>query len=252
MALSNAVIELTGVSKGFGRRGARKLALDSVTLTVNEGEVLGLFGNNGAGKSTFLRIVAGLLLQDVGTCTVNGLDTRRHLRRVRSQVGLCGADERSFYGRLTGRQNLRLFGRLHGVRSIQAKTRENWLLELLGLAAHADRPVQTYSTGLQQRLNVARALLHDPPILLLDEATKAADPGTSDLIRATIRDHWAGKGGKTVLYVSQDLYGIESLCDRVAILDRGTIVRMGALREVLGSGHRDLRHLLRSMEPQPE
>jgi ABC-type multidrug transport system ATPase subunit len=247
MDSNNDAIVLTGVEKTFHRGRAVWPVLRSITLTIRAGDVVGLFGNNGAGKSTLLRIIAGLLWQDDGVCVVHGLDNRNDLLRYRREIGLCGADERSFYGRLSGRQNLRLFGRLHGLEPEVLAEREDHLLRLLVLERHADRPVQTLSTGLRQRLNVARALIHDPPVLLLDEATKAADPSTSDLVRTLVRDYWAGEQRKTVLYVSQDFFGIETLCDRVAILDRGTIIRAGTLEEVLEDPSKTLRQCLREL-----
>jgi ABC-type multidrug transport system ATPase subunit len=221
--------------------------LDSITFAVRAGEVFGLFGNNGAGKSTLLRIIAGLLWQDGGSCEVDGLDNRRESLRYRQEIGLCGADERSFYGRLSCRQNLRLFGRLRGMGTAVMAEREEHLFRLLNLEKCADSPVQTLSTGLRQRLNVARALMHDPPVLLLDEATKAADPSTADLVRSLVRDYWAREQGKTIIYVSQDFFGIDTLCDRVAILHKGSIIRSGTLEGVLEDSSNDLRGYLREL-----
>lgn len=250
--MNNPIIQLKNICKGFGRRQKHRTVLRDVTASIDTGEIFGIFGNNGAGKSTLLRIIAGQLLPDAGSCLINGVDVVSAPDSARATVGLCGADESSFYGRLTGRMNLRFFGRLHGLDRDLIEQRTTRLLTLLNLQDHADRPVQTYSTGLRQRLNVARTLIHDPPVLIMDEVTKAADPGTADLILALIADRWVGQQGKTVIYVSQDLFGVETLCNRIAILDNGTIAHTGTVDAVLGTRYTSIRHLLRTLNaPAP-
>ena len=248
MNTNRPIIELKGISKSFGRGKRRRSILDSISLSITQGEIYGVFGNNGAGKSTLLRIIAGQLIPDSGSCHINDYEVTRAPERCRSSVGLCGADEDSFYGRLTGRQNLRFFGRIHGLDRDLIEHRATDLLTRLDLVEHADRTVQTYSTGLRQRLNVARTLIHDPPILIMDEVTKAADPGTADLILDSIKNTWVGQQGKTVIYVSQDLFGAEALCDRIAILNGGNIQMTGTVKDVLGDTYKSIRHLLRTLK----
>jgi ABC-2 type transport system ATP-binding protein len=209
----------------------RVRALRGVDLHVKTGEIFGLLGPNGAGKTTLLKILSCLILPDSGRAELGGVDVR-HENRVKSRLGLVHSDERSFYWRLSGRDNLRFFARLYDVPGKRIDARIDELLRKVDLAEAAPRRFSDYSSGMKQRLAIARALLHDPPILLMDEPTRSLDPSASLSLRALIRDELKGRDGKTVLLATHNLREAEALCDRIAILVEGTVRQVGTIAEV--------------------
>jgi ABC-2 type transport system ATP-binding protein len=236
-----AAIELEHLSKRFEkplarlRRLAKRAtpdvvdALIDVSLRVEPGEVFGLVGRNGQGKTTLIKSTCGLLSPTHGHARVFGFHTVNELRAVKQRVGLVSADERSFYLRLSGRDNLCFFGRLLGLSEAQLAARIAQLAERFELGPVLARPFQEYSSGNKQRLSIARALLADPPLLLLDEPTRSLDPISAEALRAVVRA-WAAAGGdKTVLITTHNLAEIEQLCGRVAILSRGRLIECATL-----------------------
>jgi ABC-2 type transport system ATP-binding protein len=212
-------VQFARLRKFFRRKSAEPAeALRGVTLDVRAGEIFGLIGRNGAGKTTFAKIIATLVQPTGGAVTVRGFDSVKDEGRVRAQVGLASAEERSFYWRLTIEQNLLFFARLYGMDDRAARARIAELVALFELEPLARRRFGQLSTGNKQRVIVARAMLSDPPILLLDEPTRSLDPLAAAEMRATIRKLSAGSQPKTVL-----LNEIEELCDRVAIISGGRI-----------------------------
>jgi ABC-2 type transport system ATP-binding protein len=201
-------------------------ALHDVSFEVRAGEVFGLIGRNGAGKTTLAKIVATLVQPTSGMVTVNSLDSVRDEERVRAQVGLASAEERTFYWRLTVEQNLLFFARLHGLRDVSARTRIQELLERFELTPLARKRFGELSTGNKQRMTVARALLNQPPILLLDEPTRSLDPLAAAQMRALI-SQLAADEHVTVLLTSHNLTEVEELCARIAIISRGRIRAVG-------------------------
>ncbi|MEP6919785.1 MAG: ABC transporter ATP-binding protein [bacterium] len=198
-------------------------ALRDVSLNVRRGEIFGLIGRNGAGKTTLTKIIATLVQPTSGTVTVNGFDSVNDDEHVRSQVGLAGAEERSFYWRLTPEENLIFFARLYGLRDRQARQRIAALFELLGLEDAARRRFGELSTGNKQRLAVARALLAEPPVLLLDEPTRSLDPLAASQMREMITSLGQQNPPVTILFTSHNLAEVETLCSRVGIISRGQI-----------------------------
>lgn len=198
-------------------------ALRDVSFEVYRGEIFGLIGRNGAGKTTLTKIVATLVQPTFGTVTVNGFDSVRDDEKVRMQVGLSGAEERSFYWRLTSEQNLIFFARLYGLGDRVAKQRIAELLAQLELEEVARKRFGELSTGNKQRLAVARALLPNPPVLLLDEPTRSLDPLAASRMRELIMKLARQDPPVTILFTSHNLAEVETLCSRVAIIRAGEI-----------------------------
>ncbi len=194
-------------------------ALRDVSLEIENGEIFGLIGRNGAGKTTLTKIIATLVQPTSGSVSVKGFDSVNDDVKVRSLVGLATAEERSFYWRLTCRQNLMFFSRLFGMTDADAKNRVNELFRQLDLSKLAKRRFSDLSTGNKQRLAVARALLAKPQVLLLDEPTRSLDP----LAAANMRKLIESIEGVSILLTSHNLSEIEELCNRVAIISEGTI-----------------------------
>lgn len=242
--MSSSAISVENLTKVFPvARGLRAFlwpkragvveALRGVTLEVSRGEVLGLLGPNGGGKTTLLEILATYLLPTSGRALVNGHDVVREPLAVRRVVGYCPAGARGFYPRLSGRWNLEFFALLSGLPNPHAQEQVAHLWKLVGLDGFRDVLVARYSDGMRQRLALARALLTDPPVLLLDEPTRGLDPETSACWRRFLREQVVGELGKTILLVTHDLLKAEEICDRIAILERGRIVAEGRAWEVL-------------------
>jgi ABC-2 type transport system ATP-binding protein len=196
-------------------------ALRDVSFEIREGEIFGLIGPNGAGKTTLTKTIATLIQPTSGSVAVKGYDSVADDQNVRRQVGLAGAEERSFYWRLTAEQNLVFFARLHGLSGRTAKARIAELLALLELQDLARRRFAELSTGNKQRLSVARAMLANPPVLLLDEPTRSLDPIAAARMRSLIRS--LATNNTTIFLTSHNLTEVEELCDRVAVIGKGEI-----------------------------
>jgi len=211
------------------RRAERVTALQDISLETRTGEIYGLLGPNGAGKTTFLKILAGLVLPSAGRAVVGGVDVARDDRAVKRSIGFVTSDERSFYWRLTGRENLDFFARLYGLLSAEARRVSADLLKVMDMESIADRSFMSYSTGMKQRLAIARALLHDPPILCLDEPTRSLDPIAAKHLRRFVVDRLNRERGKTVLLATHNLQEAEEMCGRIVVLDRGRVLRQGSV-----------------------
>jgi ABC-2 type transport system ATP-binding protein len=218
-------------------------ALRGVDLRVRPGAICGLLGPNGAGKTTLLKILSCLVLPDRGVALIAG-DSTRHERRVKARIGLVHSDERSFYWRLSARENLRFFARLYDVPGRRIGARIEHLLERVGMHDVADRPFSGYSSGMKQRIAIARALLHDPPILLMDEPTRSLDPAAALSVRALVRDELNRRDGKTILLATHNLHEAEALSDRLAILSRGQVLEEGTAGEIRLRGSEERRFAL--------
>lgn len=209
----------------------RVVALEGVSFEVPPGEIFGLLGPNGAGKTTLLKILSCLIIQTRGRALVNGHDTVHQEMRVKSSIGFVTSDERSFYWRLSGRENLRFFASLYNLAPGVARRRCAELIDRLELGDKADHAFMTYSSGMKQRMAVARALLHDPPILFMDEPTRSLDPLAARHLRTLVSRSLNQKDGKTILLATHNLAEAEELCARIAILHRARIRRLGTLAE---------------------
>jgi len=225
-------------------------ALRDVSFAVETGEIFGLIGRNGAGKTTLTKIVATLVQPTTGSVSVHGHDSVSDDEHVRRQIGLSTAEERSFYWRLTSEQNLMFFARLHGLSDRVARERIKDLFAKLELDEVARRRFGELSTGNKQRLAVARALLANPPVLLLDEPTRSLDPLAAARMRDLIRSLAQQDPPVTILLTSHNLAEVETLCSRVAIISRGRIRAIDTPRNLrdLTSGSETVQITLASGE----
>lgn len=235
------IIEARDVFKRYSRRrlfGFRgkgsdvRPALNSVSFSVRKGETVGLLGPNGAGKTTLLKILSTLIEIDFGSVTIFGHDVTRDPLPVRKRLGLVTCDERSFYWRLSGRRNLAFFSTLYRVPAAAARERIDMLLDTVGLTEAADRPYHSYSSGMRQKLAIARGLLSGPDLVLYDEPTRSLDPLSAQNIRQWIVENRARFPDTTSLIATNQLHEAEQLCDRVIILNRGEIIADGSIAEI--------------------
>jgi ABC-2 type transport system ATP-binding protein len=235
---ARSTIEALDISRSFGE----KVALDHVSLTVGAGEIGALLGPNGAGKTTLLRIFSGLLSPDEGTLRVLGHDVRRSPRALRQRIGLVPSGDRSFYLRLSGLENLVFFARLHGLSRRAAFARAAEVLEEVGLQGAEGERVGVYSHGMQKRLSVARSLLMEPDVLLIDEATHDLDPEGARQVRELVAA--LARRGSAVLWTTQRLDEIRGFADTVTLISAGRVRFAGSVPELM-SHALPQRYLLR-------
>lgn len=224
--MTNA-ITVKGVSKQYGRD---KLALDHIDLHMIEGRIYGLLGPNGAGKSTLMKLISGIMTDHTGDIELFGIGTNGNWTRLHRNIGYV-PQEITLYERLSARQNLLFFGRMHGLRGKRLKQRVSELLKQIGLEDRAGDEIRTYSGGMKRRVNIAAALLHGPKLVIMDEPTVGIDPQSRNHIFEMIRS--LREEGITVLYSTHYMEEVEALCDEVAILDHGKVIASGTLSEVL-------------------
>ncbi|TEU22055.1 MAG: ABC transporter ATP-binding protein [Anaerolineales bacterium] len=214
------------------RRQEDLTAVDSVTLQIREGELFGLLGSNGAGKTTLIKMLCTLILPSEGRALVCGQDVVAEAAAVKPLIGLVDCQERSFFWRLSGRQNLEFFAALYGLRGAEADERIAEVLALVELGDQADHRFMGYSTGMRQKLAVARGLLVEPRVIFMDEPTRSLDPVIAHDLRTFIRETLVEKLGRTVVLVTHRLEEAEELCDRVAIMNHGRIIACGPVAEI--------------------
>ena len=227
-----SAIEFDGVSRTFWarpgvfrRRSIEVRALTDVSFSVEPGELFGLLGPNGAGKTTSIKILTTLLLPTSGRARVLGFDPASEPQRVRPQIGYVFGGDRGLYDRLSARDNLSYFADVYRVPAREKTRRIDELLDVVGLRGRERERVETFSRGMKQRLHIARGLLHDPPVLFLDEPTIGLDPVGARELRETV----AGlqSAGKTILLTTHYMYEADELCGRVAVITDGRIVAEG-------------------------
>jgi ABC-2 type transport system ATP-binding protein len=213
----------TGVIR---RRPIDVEAVRGISFDVQPGELFGLLGPNGAGKTTTIKMLVTLLLPTSGTARVMGFDVVQDTTQVRRRIGYVFGGEGGLYDRISGLDNLRFFAELYGVEPSAQRPRIDQLLDLVGLSGREKEKVEGYSRGMRQRLHIARGLLHDPPVLFLDEPSLGLDPVGARELRRTIADLVAG--GKTVLLTTHYMFEADALCDRIAVINGGRIVAAGS------------------------
>ncbi|MBE0596876.1 MAG: ABC transporter ATP-binding protein [Desulfuromonadales bacterium] len=216
------VLQVQQLVKSYGRGG--RPAVDGLTFDVQEGEAFGLLGPNGAGKTTAISVMCTLLRPTAGSVHLDGIDVQAEPGRVRRLLGLV-PQEIALYPRLTGRENLRYFARLYGLKGLELEERVADALELVQLQEHADRPVNSYSGGMKRRANLAAGMLHQPRILFLDEPTVGIDAQSRNLILDSLSR--LRQAGTTLVYTTHYMEEAQQLCNRVAIMDGGRIIAEG-------------------------
>lgn len=242
------LLVVEGVTKSFVKRRSwsevvrrpfhadHVAALREVSVTVREGEFFGLLGANGAGKTTLMKVIATLMLPDAGRVSVAGADAVRDPIAVRGSVALSLASERGLYWRLSARENLRVFAVLSGVPDVEVSSRIEEALGAVGLGDTGLRMVSEFSSGMVQRLLIARALLARPRVLLLDEPTRSLDPITARDFRAFLRRELTNRGC-AVLLATHNADEAFDLCDRVAVLERGRVLATGRAHDLVAAIH---------------
>ncbi len=224
---------INGLTKQFPARHLFKVAtrppvLSDVTLSVNFGEIVGIMGPNGAGKTTLLENVAMLVEPTSGSIEVCGRDARRHPADARAMLGYSGATGQGFYARMSAGWNLEFFAVLNNIPRSEARRRAKELLALVGLEQAMSTRVETFSEGMRQRLGLARALIADPAVLLLDEPARSVDPAFRQTLYQLLRQWCDEHRRRAILMVTHDFDEAEALCNRVCVLDHGSLVWTGS------------------------
>lgn len=242
------MVEACGVSRRFDER----VALDGVSLAVGEGRIEALLGPNGAGKTTLVRVLTGLVKPDAGEARVLGVDTWDCPRELRARMGLVPSGDRSLYLRISGLENLIFFGRLHGMSKRQATARAHEVLELVGLTDATRLRSGFYSHGMQKRLSIARALLTEPSVLLIDEATHDLDPEAAARMRDLVRS--LADRGSAVVWATQRIEEIRGFANGVTLLRDGQAAFQGTVSQLiaLAAPRRYVLRLRNSRQSGPE
>lgn len=224
------MIEVDRLVKVFTdpKRGAIT-AVNELSFRAEAGEIFGLLGSNGAGKTTALRMLATILKPTSGTAMVAGHDVVREPEEVRRHIGFLSGDM-GYYHRLTAREVLSIFGELNGVPRTAVKARVNELIALFEMGQYADSRLDTFSTGMKQRLAIARVLVHDPPVLILDEPTSGLDVPTAQVIERFILESKAS--GKCIILSTHIMEEAEYLCDRIGVVHQGQMQAVGTMEDL--------------------
>lgn len=217
-------------TQGRGRKARTVQAVDGVSFTAADGCITGLLGPNGAGKTTTLRMVAALLAPDAGRITVDGIDVAARPAQALARMGVL-SDARGLYTRLTARENIVYFARLHGLREELAQARAEALAEVLDMRALLDRRTEGFSQGERMKTALARALIHDPPNIILDEPTNGLDVLATRALREALR-RLRDEQGKCIVFSTHIMQEVERLCDQVVVVAQGRTVATGTVAEL--------------------
>lgn len=221
------MIEICKVSKSYNKGKVK--AVDEVSLTVHDGEIFGFLGPNGAGKTTLIKMITGILNADQGSIKINGRDIRDNPLEAKMQFGFV-PDDPNIFSRLTGIEYLNFMADIYRVSSITRVQRIKELLERFEMSLAAADLIQSYSHGMKQKIIVIGALLHNPPVWILDEPMTGLDPRSSFDLKEMMREH--ADAGKTVFFSTHVLEVAEKLCDRLAIINKGRVIFCGSLQEI--------------------
>ena len=220
------VLEVKGLTKKF----KNFTAVDGISFSVNEGEILGLLGENGAGKTTALRMIATMLQPSAGTAIVNGYDVTKDPAGVRGSIGILFGGDVGIYDRLTARENIMYFAQLGGLSKKQANKNIEKLIKDFEMDSYIDRVAGKFSRGMKQKVSIARSIVHDPKVMLFDEPCTGLDVSATRSVQRFILN--CKKDNKAVILSSHSMYEVEKLCDRVAIIHKGKIVEVGTIPEL--------------------
>ena len=230
------------------KRYSNKLAVDNLSLDIEEGEIFGLLGPNGAGKSTTIKIITGLLGLNSGSVKVGGFDLSDKTSRINAKriIGLVPQDL-AIYSNMSAMDNLLFFGRLYGLRGKKLKDRAEEALEFVGLKDREFEKPKKFSGGMKRRLNIACALVHQPKVIILDEPTVGIDPQSRNHILESVKE--LNRRGSTIIYTSHYMEEAESLCHRVGIIDNGKLIALGTKQELKNMIAQDEKLLLKITTP---
>lgn len=231
------IIRITNLTKFY--KGNNEPAINSISLTIESGEIFGLLGPNGAGKTTTISILCGLFAPTAGNVSIDGLNIRSSLDRIKQIIGVVPQDV-ALYPTLTALENLRFFGNMFGIRGRELDDRIYQKLEIFGLEKVARKRISRYSGGMKRRVNLIAGMLHDPKILFLDEPTVGIDVQSRIVILDYLKQ--INKSGTTIIYTSHYMEEAENLCSRVAIIDRGVIISIGNPKQLV-SEHPEYKNL---------
>lgn len=218
------MIEVNKLSKEFKNIKAVK----EISFSVNKGEIVGLLGENGAGKTTTLRMLATMLEPTTGTAFINGLDVVKDGQKVRESIGILFGGEVGLYDRLTALENIKYFAELNGMNKEQIQNRIIELSDLLDMKEYINKRVGKFSRGMKQKVAIARAIVHDPSIMLLDEPTAGLDVTASRIVQKFIKK--CKEDNKAIIFSSHSMNEVEKLCDRIVIIHKGEIVEQGSIK----------------------
>ncbi len=237
-----AAVRVENLSKSFNdpKRGEVR-AVDRVSFQVARGEIFGLLGPNGAGKTTTLRLISTLLRPTSGTAFVGGCDIVAEPAKVRERIGFL-AGETGLYPRLTPREILKFFGEMHGMKGAPLAGRVQQMIDRFGIEKFADTRTDKLSTGMKQRVAIARTMLHDPPVLILDEPTAGLDVPSARNIEQAVKE--AKQAGKSIIYSTHFMEEAEFLCDRIAVISDGVVKITGTMEDLRrATGKQRLREI---------
>lgn len=224
------LIEVQDVSKRFKDKKQDVLAAQHLTFRIQEGDIVGLIGENGAGKTTLLRMIATLLEPTEGAIQVAGYDTVKQAMEVKRIIGVLFGGETGLYERLTARENLAYFAALYGLTAHEIKVRVEELAIKFGMKDYLDRKISGFSKGMRQKVAIARALIHDPQIILFDEPTTGLDITSANIFRQLI--HQLKREGKTIIFSSHIMEEVKLLCQKVIMIHKGQLIYNGMLAEL--------------------
>jgi ABC-2 type transport system ATP-binding protein len=235
--------------KGWFRSSETVEAVRGISFEIPRGTIFGMVGPNGAGKTTTIKMLSTLLVPTGGTATVDGWDVVTNEVAVRRRLGVLFGGDRGLYNQLSGSENLRYFGRLYGMDDRAIRDRSSLLLERVQLTDRASERVESYSRGMKQRLHIAKTLLHEPAVAILDEPTIGLDPGAAIEVRQLIADLVPDH---TVLLTTHDMYEADLLCRELAIVDRGVIVASGSPADLKAHTSVDRRVVITLADDRPD
>jgi len=231
------MIEVKGLTKSFKDVDALK----GVNFSIPKGEVLGLLGENGAGKTTALRILATMLKPTKGHAILGGYNILKNPQAVRKEIGILFGGESGLYDRLTARENIAYYAELNDMPKEKIKERIDYLIKILDMEEYIDRKVGKFSKGMKQKVAIARSIVHNPPIMLFDEPTSGLDVTAARTIHSFIEE--CKRQGKTVIFSSHSMAEVEKICERIAIIHKGSIVEEGSIEYLKTKYNKSLEDL---------